>query len=184
MHNGLIKIAKQAKDKKEEDVYSKINQKEDVLIVGEDFKNIQYTMGNCCNPLPGDLIFGFITTNDGVKIHRNSCPNAEDLMSKMAYRLVKARWKDEELTERLAAIKLYGIDSLGIVNRLTEIISNQQNVNMKFISFETNDGLFEGRIKVLVFDTQHLDQLMRKFELVEGVKRVERWDITSEEESF
>ena len=184
VHNGLIKIAKQAKDKKEEDVYSKINQKEDVLIVGEDFKNIQYTMGNCCNPLPGDLIFGFITTNDGVKIHRNSCPNAEDLMSKMAYRLVKARWKDEELTERLAAIKLYGIDSLGIVNRLTEIISNQQNVNMKFISFETNDGLFEGRIKVLVFDTQHLDQLMRKFELVEGVKRVERWDITSEEESF
>jgi GTP pyrophosphokinase len=181
VHNGLIKIAKQAKDKKEEDVYSKINQKEDVLIVGEDFKNIQYTMGNCCNPLPGDLIFGFITTNDGVKIHRNSCPNAEDLMSKMAYRLVKARWKDEELTERLAAIKLYGIDSLGIVNRLTEIISNQQNVNMKFISFETNDGLFEGRIKVLVFDTQHLDQLMRKFELVEGVKRVERWDITSEE---
>ena len=184
VHNGFIKITKQAKDKKEEDVYSKINQKEDVLIVGEDFKNIQYTMGNCCNPIPGDLIFGFITTNDGVKIHRNSCPNAEDLMSKMAYRLVKARWKDEELTERLAAIKLYGIDSLGIVNRLTEIISNQQNVNMKFISFETNDGLFEGKIKVLVFDTKHLDQLMRKFELVEGVKRVERWDITSVEESF
>jgi len=181
VHNGFIKIVKQTKDKKEEDVYSKINQKEDVLIVGEDFKNIQYSMGTCCNPIPGDLIFGFITTNEGVKIHRNSCPNAEQLMSKMAYRLVKARWKDEELTERLAAIKLHGIDSLGIVNRLTEIISNQQNVNMKFISFETNDGLFEGRIKVLVYDTQHLEQLMRKFELEEGVKRVERWDIASEE---
>ena len=98
----------------------------------------------------------------------------------MAYRLVKAKWKQEELKERLAAIKLHGIDSLGIVNRLTEIISNQQNVNMKFISFETNDGLFEGRIKVLVYDTEHLEQLMRKFEQVEGVIRVERWD-TSEE---
>ena len=137
-------------------------------------------MGRCCNPIPGDIIFGFITINEGVKIHRNSCPNAEHLMSKMAYRLVKAKWKQEELKERLAAIKLHGIDSLGIVNRLTEIISNQQNVNMKFISFETNDGLFEGRIKVLVYDTEHLEQLMRKFEQVEGVIRVERWD-TSEE---
>ena len=138
-------------------------------------------MGRCCNPIPGDLIFGFITINDGVKIHRNSCSNAEHLMSKMAYRLVKARWKDEELKERLAAIKLFGTDSLGIVNKLTEIISNQQNVNMKFISFETNDGLFEGRIKVLVYDTQHLEQLMSKFEQVEGVMRVERWDVEVED---
>ena len=181
VQNGFIKTSKLPKDKKEEDVYSKVDQKKDVLIVGEDFKNIQYTIGTCCNPIPGDLIFGFITTNEGVIIHRNSCPNSEQLMSKMAYRLVKAKWKDEELTERLAALKLHGIDSLGIVNRLTEIISNQQNVNMKFISFETNDGLFEGRIKVLVYDTKHLEELMRKFELVEGVKRVERWDIATEE---
>jgi GTP pyrophosphokinase len=140
-------------------------------------------MGKCCNPLPGDQVFGFITINEGVKIHRNSCPNAEHLMSKMAYRLVKAKWKNEELKERLAAIKLFGIDSIGIVNRLTEIISNQQNVNMKFISFETNDGLFEGRIKVLVYDTQHLEQLMAKFEQVEGVQRVERWDTDTGEEN-
>jgi guanosine-3',5'-bis(diphosphate) 3'-pyrophosphohydrolase len=177
--NGNLLLEKKnvsPKDKNEQDVYSKINQKEDVIIIGEDFKNIQYTMGRCCNPIPGDLIFGFITINDGVKIHRNSCSNAEHLMSKMAYRLVKAKWKTEELKERLAAIKLFGTDSLGIVNKLTEIISNQQNVNMKFISFETNDGLFEGRIKVLVYDTQHLEQLMSKFEQVEGVIRVERWD--------
>lgn len=177
--NGILQFEKKntpKKDKHELDVYPKINKKEDTIIIGEDFKNIQYTMGKCCNPLPGDLVFGFITINEGVKIHRNSCPNAEHLMSKMAYRLVKAKWKNEELKERLAAIKLFGIDSIGIVNRLTEIISNQQNVNMKFISFETNDGLFEGRIKVLVYDTQHLEQLMGKFEQVEGVQRVERWD--------
>ena len=181
--NGTILLEKKnisPKDKNEQDVYSKINQKEDIITIGEDFKNIQYTMGRCCNPIPGDLVFGFITINDGVKIHRNSCSNAEHLMSKMAYRLVKAKWKTEELKERLAAIKLYGTDSLGIVNKLTEIISNQQNVNMKFISFETNDGLFEGRIKVLVYDTQHLEQLMRKFEQVEGVIRVERWDVEVE----
>jgi len=181
--NGSLLLEKKTispKDRNEEDVYSKINQKEDIIIIGEDFKNIQYTMGRCCNPIPGDLIFGFITINDGVKIHRNSCSNAEHLMSKMAYRLVKAKWKTEELKERLAAIKLFGTDSLGIVNKLTEIISNQQNVNMKFISFETNDGLFEGRIKVLVYDTQHLEQLMSKFEQVEGVIRVERWDIEIE----
>lgn len=179
VNNGFIKQSKLPKDKKEEDVYSKVDQKKDILVVGEDFKNIQYSIGTCCNPIPGDLIFGFITTNEGVVIHRNSCPNSEQLMSKMAYRLVKAKWKNEELTERLAALKLYGTDSLGIVNRLTEIISNQQNVGMKFISFETNDGLFEGRIKVLVYDTKHLEELMRKFELLEGVRRVERWDITS-----
>ncbi len=181
--NGNLLLEKKneaPKDRKEQDVYSKIDQKSDTIIVGEDFKNISYSMGKCCNPLPGDLIFGFITINDGVKIHRNSCSNAEHLMSKMAYRLVKAKWKAEELKERLTAIKLHGIDSIGIVNKLTEIISNQQSVNMKFISFETNDGLFEGRIKVLVYDTEHLVQLMGKFEQVEGVLRVERWD-TSEE---
>lgn len=182
-NNGNLLLEKKQqtpKDKNEQDVYSKINQKEDTIIIGEDFKNIQYTMGRCCNPIPGDQIFGFITINDGVKIHRNSCSNAEHLMSKMAYRLVKAKWKTEELKERLAAIKLHGTDSIGIVNKLTEIISNQQNVNMKFISFETNDGLFEGRIKALVYDTEHLEQLMRKFEQVEGVIRVERWDTTEE----
>jgi GTP pyrophosphokinase len=98
-------------------------------------------------------------------------------MSKNAARCVKAKWRKEDLTERIAAIKLYGIDSVGLVNKLTEIISNQHNVDMKFISFETNDGIFEGRIKVLVYDTEHLEQLMGKFEQVEGVKRVERWDI-------
>ena len=177
--NGILQLEKKntpPKDKHELDVYPKINKKDDVIIIGEDFKNIQYKMGRCCNPLPGDEVFGFITINEGVKIHRNTCPNAEHLMSKMAYRLVRAKWKNEELKERLAAIKLFGIDSIGIVNRLTEIISNQQNVNMKFISFETDDGLFEGRIKVLVYDTQHLEQLMGKFEQVEGVQRVERWD--------
>jgi GTP pyrophosphokinase len=99
----------------------------------------------------------------------------------MDYRCIKARWKSQELIERLAAIKINGIDSIGLVNRLTEIISNQHNVNMKSISFETEDGIFEGRIKVMVYDTEHLEQLMRKFEQVDGVQRVVRWDLQEED---
>jgi GTP pyrophosphokinase len=181
--NGVLKstVKVKTKEKHERHVYSKINKKEDTIIIGEDFKNIQYQMAQCCNPLPGDEIFGFITINEGIKVHRTNCPNAENLMSKMDYRCIKARWKSQELIERLAAIKINGIDSIGLVNRLTEIISNQHNVNMKSISFETEDGIFEGRIKVMVYDTEHLEQLMRKFEQVDGVQRVVRWDLQEED---
>jgi GTP pyrophosphokinase len=131
-------------------------------------------MAGCCNPIPGDEVFGFITINEGIKVHRYNCPNAEHLMSKMAYRCIKARWKNSALKENLAAITVHGIDRLGIVNKLTEIISHQHNVNMKSISFETEDGIFEGNLMVMVYDTEHLEQLMRKFEQVEGVQRVFR----------
>lgn len=182
--NGMLQLEKkanqQAKDRHELDVYPKINKKDDVIIIGEDFKNIQYQMARCCNPIPGDQVFGFITISEGIKVHRNNCPNAEHLQSKMAYRCVKARWQSQDLIERIAAIRLVGIDDVGIVNKITEVISNELNVNMKSISFEAHDGLFEGKIRVLVYDTEHLDTLMRKFELVEGVKRVERWDSVEE----
>jgi GTP pyrophosphokinase len=98
----------------------------------------------------------------------------------MDYRCIKARWQSQQLIERIAAIQINGIDNLGLVNRLTEIISKQHNVNMKSISFETEDGIFEGKIKVMVYDTEHLEQLMSKFEQVEGVQRVIRWDTDEE----
>ncbi|MGB0914785.1 MAG: RelA/SpoT family protein [Crocinitomicaceae bacterium] len=174
--NGILQSEKRVvkKSRKDADVYSKIDKKKDTILIGDDFKNIDYSLANCCNPIPGDSVFGFITINDGIKIHRHSCPNAEHLQSKMAYRCIKATWKNTDLRENVADITVHGIDRLGIVNRLTEIISNQHDVNMKSISFETNDGIFEGKMKVMVFDTEHLDQLMRKFEQVEGVQRVER----------
>lgn len=182
--NGMLQIEKKQqinKDKHELDVYPKINKKEDTIIIGEDFKNIQYQMARCCNPIPGDVIFGFITISEGIKIHRNNCPNAIHLQSKMAYRCIKARWRSQDLTARVAQIRLVGIDDVGIVNKITEVISKELNVNMKSISFEANDGLFEGKIQVLVYDTEHLDTLMQKFEQVEGVKKVERWDAKEEE---
>ena len=185
--NGMLQLEKknsQPKDKHELDVYPKINKKDDVLIIGEDFKNIQYRLAKCCNPIPGDLVFGFITTNDGINIHRNNCVHAEHLQSKMAYRCVKTRWKSQKLESYLVSLRLLGIDDVGIVNKITEIISNELNVNMKYISFEANDGLFEGKISVLVYDREHLDQLTQKFELIEGVKRIERWDKDAVEEDL
>lgn len=180
IENGILHSEKkglqQKMDRHEKDVYPKIDTKQDTIIIGEDFKNIQYQMARCCNPIPGDEVFGFITINEGIKIHRTNCPNAENLLSKMNFRSVKARWQSIVLQERIASIRITGIDNLGLVNRLTEIISKEHNVNMKSISFETEDGIFEGRIKVLVIDTHDLELLMRKFEGVEGVQRVQRWD--------
>ncbi|MDG1147141.1 MAG: RelA/SpoT family protein [Crocinitomicaceae bacterium] len=174
--NGVLHIEKRTvrKTRKNTDVYTKVDTKKDTILIGDDYKNIDYNLAICCNPIPGDSVFGFTTINDGIKIHRHTCPNAEHLQSKMAYRCIKATWKNTRLSERLADITIHGIDSLGMVNRLTEILSNEHNVNMKSISFDTNDGIFEGKMKVLVFDTEHLDQLMYKFEQVEGVQRVER----------
>jgi len=168
--------------KSAEDHSVHVDAKKDVIFIGDDFKGIEYQMSKCCNPIPGDKVFGFITINQGIKIHRADCPNAVHLMSKYAYRCVKALWKSEVLVERLAAIRIIGIDQIGLVNRLTEIISKENKVNMKSIHFETNDGTFEGKIHVMVYDTEHLDQLTRKFQEIEGVQRVTRWD--SEDETL
>lgn len=179
--NGILVIkkdsVKKVKDEENDLPPAKlIDTKSDTIIIGENFKGFDYQLAKCCNPIPGDNIFGFITINDGIKVHRSNCPNAVHLLSKYAYRTIKAKWKSEQLIERIAAIQIMGIDQLGLVNKLTEIISKESNVNMKSISFESNDGIFEGRIKVMVYDTDHLEQLTRKFQEVDGVQRVTRWD--------
>jgi len=185
--NGLFKVAKKITRRKKKSIqdyeseFVSLDPKKATLQIGDDFKGFDYQMGKCCNPIPGDKVFGFITVSSGIKVHRFNCPNAVNMMSKMAYRCIKARWKSDDMVERIAALKIIGIDHFGLVNKITEIISNQININMKSISFDTNDGVFEGRIKVLVYDTGHLEQLTREFEQVEGVKRVVRWDEESSE---
>ena len=184
--DGNIKLTRKDNLKKPnlvENNFEGIDTKHDTILIGDDFKGFEYHLAKCCNPIPGDIVFGFITMNDGIKIHRGNCPNAGDLLSKLAFRCIKAIWKQDKLVERIAAIKIIGIDQIGLVNKLTDIISKQNNINMKSISFETTDGVFEGRIKVLVFDTEHLEQLTNKFGEVEGVQRVTRWD-TEEESQF
>lgn len=186
---GNIVLERKIRSKKikgsDEDLLNEgINTDTDTIVIGEDFKGFEYTLAKCCSPIPGDSVFGFITISSGIKIHRFNCPNAVHLLSKLAYRCLKARWQSSALIERVAAIRIIGIDQLGLVNRLTEIISKQNHINMKSISFETNDGVFEGRIKVLVYDTAQLEQLSRKFEQVEGVKSVTRWDAAVDSEEL
>ena len=186
--NGMFVLEKKSPRKKKKTIqeyeseFVSLDSKKDTLLIGDDFKGFDYQMAKCCNPIPGDRVYGFITVSSGIKVHRFNCPNSVNMMSKMAYRCIKARWKSDKLVERISAIKIIGIDQFGLVNKITEIISNQINVNMKSISFDTDDGIFEGKIKVMVLDTEHLEQLTRKFEEVEGVKRVVRWDEEDSEE--
>lgn len=150
--------------------------KSDMLVIGENLQKIDYKLSPCCTPIPGDDVFGFITINEGIKIHRVNCPNAIQLLSNYAYRVVKAKWTNQELISFLSGIKITGIDEVGLVNNITKIISNELNVNMRSISFDTNDGTFEGTVMVFVHDTTHLTELMKKLKKVNGVLTVTRVD--------
>lgn len=133
------------------------------IVVGEEY-DLPYSLAKCCNPIPGDDIFGFITIGEGVKIHRTNCPNAVSLMSNYGYRIIKAQWRETIVRNEnrfLAGIRIIGIDDVGIVSSLTEIISKNMGVNMKAITIESHEGTFEGIISVFVEDTKHLDNLIR-----------------------
>jgi GTP pyrophosphokinase len=153
--------------------------KSDNLVIGDNLDNLEYKLSPCCNPIPGDDVFGFVTVHEGIKIHRVNCPNALELMSNYAYRIVKAKWTSQKMLSFLAGIRIIGIDKMGLVNGITQIISNQLNVNMRSISFDTNDGTFEGTIMVFVHDTSHLTNLMKQLEGVDGVIKVTRLDTQS-----
>jgi GTP pyrophosphokinase len=150
--------------------------KSDWLVIGDDMEKLDYKLSPCCNPIPGDDVFGFITVGEGIKIHRVNCPNAVKLLSNYAYRVVKAKWNSQQLLTFLASIKIKGTDALGIVNNITKVISTQHNVNMRSITFDTEDGIFEGTIMVYVHSTEHLNQLSNNLKKVPGVISVQRVD--------
>ena len=150
--------------------------KSDMLVIGDDLQKLDYKLSPCCNPIPGDDVFGFVTVSEGIKIHRVNCPNAIKLLSNYAYRVVKAKWTNNELISFLAGIKIIGTDVLGIVNNITKVISNENNVNMRSINFDTDDGLFQGTIMIYVHDTKHLNHLIENLKVVKGVNKVERID--------
>jgi GTP pyrophosphokinase len=152
----------------------------DTLIIGDDEKDVPFKLAPCCNPIPGDDVFGFVTINDGIKIHRTNCPNAIQLRSNYAYRVIKAKWQSQKEKEFVADVYFKGIDDIGLVHKITQTISSDLNVNMKAISFESNDGVFDGRVSVYVYDTDHLNSLMTKLRDVEGVLTVVRGDKPAE----
>jgi GTP diphosphokinase / guanosine-3',5'-bis(diphosphate) 3'-diphosphatase len=148
----------------------------DTLLIGEDLDKIDYTLSKCCNPIAGDDVFGFVTVMDGIKIHRVSCPNAVELMSNHGNRIIKAKWTSQKELAFLAGLRITGTDRMGLVNDVTRVISNELNINMRSVTIDSKDGIFEGNIKLYVNDTSHLDTLMRKLERVDGVFDVVRFD--------
>lgn len=157
-----------------EEIVHNIRGSSDMLVIGENLSKIDYKLSPCCNPIPGDDVFGFITINDGIKIHRINCPNAMQLMSNYAYRIVKAKWTGQEQLSFLVGIRITGMDDVGVVNNITKIISSGLKVNMRSISIDSNEGLFEGTIMLFVHDTEHLTKLMKKLSNLKGILSVTR----------
>ncbi|NJW54595.1 bifunctional (p)ppGpp synthetase/guanosine-3',5'-bis(diphosphate) 3'-pyrophosphohydrolase, partial [Salinimicrobium oceani] len=161
--NALVSFfkSKMRKSPMVEDIdRDEITAKYDQLVFGRDEEVLDYKLANCCNPIPGDNVFGFITVSEGIKVHKKDCPNAIQLQSNFAYRIIQAKWKDSTQEEFKAVIKLTGIDNIGLVNDVTKEISNNMNVNIKNINFDSSDGIFTGRITVVVKNNSILKKLM------------------------
>ena len=146
----------------------------DKLVFGKEKEMLKYSIASCCNPIPGDKVFGFISVKDGIKVHKQDCPNSISLRSNYAYRIISANWIDSENHEFNAQIQLSGIDDIGLINSITSLISNSMNVNMNRISFETNDGTFSGFVSVEVKNKVILNKLLKKLASIDGIEKVSR----------
>jgi GTP diphosphokinase / guanosine-3',5'-bis(diphosphate) 3'-diphosphatase len=149
----------------------------DFLIIDEKLANVEYKLAPCCNPIQGDAIFGFVTISSGISIHRTNCPNAQQMLSRYGYRVVKARWNNSERSPFFPVkLRITGMDDLGIVSNISDVISKDLQVNMRSISIDSNDGMFDGSITLFVKDTQHLEALTRKLKKVKGILNIKRID--------
>ncbi|WP_179346364.1 RelA/SpoT family protein [Winogradskyella ursingii] len=151
-----------------------ITSKYDMLVFGKEEEHLNYTLANCCNPIPGDKVFGFVTINDGIKVHKKNCPNALSLQSNYAYRIMPAKWIDSTQQVYTSQISLSGIDNLGLVNDITKLISQTMHVNMKSISFSSDDGVFSGKITVEVKNQTMLKKIVDKLKKINGIDKVAR----------
>lgn len=147
---------------------------DDELVIGSDLKGVDYSLAQCCHPIYGDKIFGFVTVNGGIKIHCQNCPNAPELRKRFGYRIVKARWSGKGSSQYNITLRVVGNDDIGIVNNITNIISKEEKIVMKSINIDSHDGLFSGNLNVLIDDTSKLEALLKKLRTVKGVKSVTR----------
>lgn len=166
--NRKNSISKEDLDKDE------ITNKYDLLVFGKEEEKLDYKLATCCNPIPGDAVFGFLTINEGIKVHKKNCPNALSMQSNYAYRIMQAKWIDSSQQEFAAQIALSGIDNLGLVNDITQVISSNMHVNMNSISFQSDDGIFSGKINVIVKNRALLKKLMENLRKINGIDKVNR----------
>ena len=158
-----------------EDIHKdEITSKYDLLVLGKEEEKLNYKLSNCCNPRPGDDVFGFITINEGIKVHKKDCPNAISMQSNYAYRIIQAKWIDSSQQEYTAVISLAGLDNMGLVSEVTKVISNNMHVNMRNLNFETDGGVFSGKITVVVKNNTILKKLIENLKKVNGIEKVTR----------
>ncbi|MFM2192419.1 MAG: hypothetical protein RLZZ118_1376 [Bacteroidota bacterium] len=149
----------------------------ELVLFGENSNQIKYKLANCCNPISGDDVFGFVTSSEGLKIHRTSCPNAHGLMANYGHRIVKAKWAGNKSLSFLTALKITGLDDVGIINKITNVISGDLKINMRSMSIESMDGIFEGTVTVFVQDKDQLNELCHRLESLDGIQKVARLQV-------
>ena len=173
---SFLKDTIRRKPKKEEEDLHKdeITSKYDMLVFGSDEEKLEYKLSACCNPIQGDTVFGFLTINEGIKVHKINCPNSLSLQSNYAYRIINAKWIDSSQQEFTIIINISGIDTFGLANSITKVISDNMNVNMKKLNFETNSGVFSGSITMSVKSNNYAVKVMDKIKKLNGVEKVKR----------
>ncbi len=158
-----------------EDIHKQVlSSNYDMLVFGADQDKLDYKLSTCCNPIPGDLVFGFITINEGIKVHKKDCPNAISLQSNYAYRIIPAKWIDSSKQEFKAILHITGMDTLGLTNKLTKVISDNMNVNIQSISLSGDAGIFNGQISVIVQNNNMLKKLIDNIKKIDGIDKVTR----------
>lgn len=149
----------------------------ELVIFGESSDKIQYKLANCCQPIPGDDVFGFVTTGEGLKIHRTNCPNASTLLANYGHRVVRAKWAKNKEISFLTGVKINGLDDVGVIHKITNVVSGELKMNMRSMSIDSHDGIFEGTIMVYVNDKEDLDKLCHRLESLHGINKVIRLDM-------
>ncbi len=147
---------------------------DDVLVIDRNLKGIDYKLAQCCHPIYGDDVFGFVTVSGGITIHRNTCPNAPELRKRFGYRIVKAKWSGKGSSQYAITLRIIGNDDIGIVSNITNIISNEDKLTMRSINIDSHDGLFSGNVVLMIEDNSKLNQLIKKLKTVKGVKQIIR----------
>ena len=154
-----------------------VNAKDSELIIfGESSDKIMYQLAKCCHPIPGDDVFGFVSTGKGMIIHRTACPNAPQLMANYSHRIVKTKWAKNKEISFLTGLRIIGLDDVGVVNKITNVISGDLRINISGLSIESKEGMFEGNIKVFVHDKEELDELVKRLTALQGIQKVERFE--------
>jgi len=168
------KISRKKEVRIDENNQQEITSKYDSLVFGNDEEKLDYKLAACCNPIPGDKVFGFITINDGIKIHKKNCPNSVSLQSNYDYRIIKAKWIDSSQEEFTVNIEVLGIDKMGLVNNITKVISENMNINMKRLNFESDSGIFKGNIILSVKSNKEANKLIQKLKILNGIDKIKR----------